>query len=443
VNAAFRGRAVVLPGGVRPAVVRVRDGVIEAVQPYDADVAGGDVIDAGDALLLPGLVDAHVHLNDPGRDEWEGFASGTMAAAAGGVTTLIDMPLNSVPATTTLEALRAKQAAAAGRCHVDVAFWGGVVPGNVAQLEPLWHAGVCGFKCFLAPSGVDEFAHVTEVDLRTALPILARLEAPLLVHAESPSLLRDVASPAHYASWLASRPDDAEVEAVRLVTTLAAEYGARVHIVHVSAAASLRVIRDARARGIGVTAETCPHYLCFDADCIGDDALQYKCAPPIRDAANRSALWEGLAAGDIDLVASDHSPAPPAMKRGDWGSAWGGIASLQLTLPVLWTEARARGHAATDLARWLAQQPARLANLGMRKGAIEAGRDADFVVFEPDVQWRVDATRLHHRHALTPYDGMQLSGAVRATYLRGACIYADDAVQGTARGQLLERHPND
>ncbi|HST59756.1 MAG TPA: allantoinase AllB [Longimicrobium sp.] len=445
----FRGRRVVLPDGVRAASVLVANGVIQSIGGYDDDaaIAGVPVVDAGDALLMPGLVDTHVHINEPGRTHWEGFASATRAAAAGGVTTIVEMPLNSIPATTSAAALRTKLDAAAGHIRVDVGFWGGVVPGNAAELRPLWEAGAWGFKCFMVPSGVDEFEGVAEADLRAAMPILAELGAPLLVHAELPGPLERAAAecaaldPRRYASYLRSRPSAAETEAVALVVRLCREFGTRVHVVHLATADALPLLRQARAEGLPITVETCPHYLHFSAEEIADGATAWKCAPPIREAAHRDALWDALAAGDIDLVASDHSPCPPELKRpelGDFFGAWGGIASLQLGLPVTWTAARRRGLGPERVAEWMSAAPARLAGLH-RKGAIAAGRDADLVVFDPDAELRVDPTELYHCHSITPYAGGAFSGQVRATYVRGTQVYARGHTEGGPAGHILLR----
>ncbi|HET9984474.1 MAG TPA: allantoinase AllB [Longimicrobiales bacterium] len=467
----LRSRRVVTPGGVVAAEVEVAGGVIRAVRAPAARPSSPALLDLGDLVLLPGLVDAHVHVNAPGRTGWEGFRSATRAAAAGGITTLVDMPLNAVPATTTTEALRRKERAARGRLAVDVALWGGVVPGNEAELRGLWDAGVAGFKCFLAPSGVDEFPAVGEPELRRALPILAELGAPLLVHAELPGPLEAArpgpgADPRRYATYLASRPPAAEVEAVRLVLSLCREFGARVHIVHVSAAEVLPLLAEAKRAGLPVTAETCPHYLHFAAEDVPAGATEHKCAPPIRGAANRERLWAALADGVLDLVGSDHSPCPPALKRresGDFLAAWGGIASLQLGAAVVWTGARERGLGVERLAEWMAAAPARLAGLsgpkrsggpaasaGLagpagppgpsgRKGVIATGADADLVAFDPDAEWTVDAAALHHRHKLTPYAGARLHGVVRATWLRGAMIYDRGALATEPAGRILRR----
>jgi allantoinase len=434
-----RSRRVVLPDGIRPATIDVRDGRFVSIRPYDA----GEVeIDAGSLVVAPGIVDTHVHVNEPGRTEWEGFEHATRAAAAGGVTTIVDMPLNSIPATTTVAALEAKRIAARGHSHVDVAFWGGVVPGNANDLEPLARAGVRGFKCFLVPSGVDEFEHVTERDLREALPILARLDLPLLAHAELPDHLVPVlpeADPRAYETWLATRPAASEVAAIEMIGRLAREYGARVHVVHLACAEGVALVSKLRDAGVRITAETCPHYLTFDADEIDDGATQFKCAPPIRERSHRERLWTGLAAGDIDLIATDHSPAPPGLKHladGDFLQAWGGIASLQLGLPAIWSAAAARGIGPDAVSRWLSAAPARLAGLHGKKGAIAAGLDGDLIIWDPDRELTVDAARLHHRHPVTPYHGLRLRGVVHTTILRGHVVFADGQLGERAGGLL-------
>jgi allantoinase len=401
------------------------------------------VLDAGDRVVMPGLVDAHVHINEPGRTEWEGFETATRAAAVGGVTTLVDMPLNSIPATTTVAALDAKLAAARGRLHVDCGFWGGVVPGNASELEPLVKAGVAGFKAFLVPSGVDEFEHVSEADLRRAMPILAGLGVPLLAHAELAAPLRpDAGDPRRYATYLSSRPSSWENQAIRLLVRLCRETGCSVHIVHLSSAQALDMLAAARRDGLPVTVETCPHYLFFGAEDVPDGRTDFKCSPPIRERENRERLWEGLGEGTIDMVVSDHSPCTPELKgleSGDFLQAWGGIASLQFRLPVVWTEARHRGFGLEDLTRWLCSRPADLAGLRARKGRIAPGQDADFVIWDPDAEVHVRPEIVRHRHAQTPYRGHRLLGRVTATMLRGAFVYEGDAVNGTARGECLVR----
>lgn len=439
-----RSRIVVTAEDTRPASVHVEDGRIVKVADYD-DVPDGVFVESfGDAALLPGVVDSHVHINEPGRTEWEGFASATRAAAAGGVTTLVDMPLNSIPATTTLEGLHEKRAAAEGGIWVDVGFWGGVVPGNAKELAALWRAGVCGFKAFMSPSGVDEFENVSERDIRLALGALVPLGAPLLVHAESPAFLLPAppstsAERRQYATYLATRPPIAEQDAIALLTRLSSEYGAHIHVVHLATAEAVPALARARAEGVRLTVETCPHYLHFASDDVPDGRTEYKCAPPIRDTANRAGLWAALKQGTVDLIATDHSPCPPALKHpdtGDFIDAWGGIASLQLGLSIVWTGASARGFALDDVARWMCQAPATLAGLGS-KGKIAVGHDADFVAFDPSAVRTVDGTQLAHRHKVTPYDGATLKGMVRATFVRGRCVFRDGELIGAPEGRLL------
>ena len=422
----LRSRRVITGGDCVPATVHVSDGRIAAVGEFDQRDRA-HVIDVGDGVVMAGVVDTHVHVNEPGRTEWEGFASASRAAAAGGVTTILDMPLNSIPATTSVEALRVKRQAAAEHATVNVEFIGGVVPGNASEIDRLCDAGVRAFKCFLSPSGVDEFPNVDEQDLCAALPILARRRIPLMVHAELPVLLHDdpVDGSRSYATYLASRPPEAEVEAIRMLVRLSGQFGARVHVVHVSSGQSVRVIREARAGGAAISAETCPHYLTFAAEEIPDGATEYKCAPPIRGRAERDALWRALMGGDIDLVASDHSPCPPAMKGdGDFFSAWGGIASLQLSLPAVWTGARDRSVPLPRLATWMCEHTAALAGLSDRKGRIAPGFDADLIVWNPDESFHVEPGALRHRHSVTPYHGRDLYGVVQETYVGGRCVFA-------------------
>ncbi len=441
-------RRVVTPGGVRPATVYVQQGKIERVGPLEIGAPG---IDFGDSVLMPGIVDTHVHVNEPGRTEWEGFETATRAAAAGGVTTLVDMPLNSIPATTTVEGLRAKVEAAEGKLRIDVGLWGGVVPGNSEELEDLLKGGVLGFKAFLVPSGVDEFPHVEEADLREAMPILARHGTVLLAHAEVPGPIEaaagvwEEAGPAQlreYGRYLRSRPDSAEVEAVELLVRLCRETGCRVHIVHVSSVEVLPVLKRAREEGLPITAETCPHYLTFAAEEIPDGGVAFKCAPPLRSRENRERLWEALREGVIDLVATDHSPCPPEMKKveaGDFRGAWGGISSLELALSAVWTGARERGFTIEDLAAWMCAAPSRLAGLGDRKGKIAPGYDADLVVWDPEASFEVEPERLHHRHKLTPYAGRTLHGVVIRTLLRGETVYENGDLIGSPAGRILTR----
>jgi len=443
-----RGQRVVTPGAERAAAIHIRGGVITAISAFDDIPARSPVHEAGDSILMPGLVDTHVHINEPGRTEWEGFSSATRAAAAGGVTTLVEMPLNSVPAVTTVSAYREKLAAAAGKLSVDVGFWGGLVPGNLGELRPLWEAGVVGFKCFLVPSGVEEFLHVTEGDLREALPVLAALGAPLLAHAESPGPIETAAQdlvdcePCRYANWLASRPREAENDAIALLLRLCREFKTHVHIVHLSSSDAIPQLHQAKLEGLALSAETCPHYLTFAAEEIPDRATEFKCAPPIREGENREKLWAALRDRTIDLIASDHSPCRPEMKlsqTGDFLRAWGGISSLQLDLPAVWTGARSRGYSVTDLALWLCRQPARLAGLEKHKGSIAVGCDADFAIWNPDAMFRVEPAQLHHRHKITPYAGRELAGVVETTFLRGRKVFERGEFQSSLVGQVLRR----
>lgn len=429
---ALRSRRVVLPDGERPATVLVRGGRITAVLGHDATTPAAEVVDLGELALLPGLVDTHVHVNEPGRTDWEGFATATRAAAAGGITTIVDMPLNSLPPTLDPASLAAKRAAAAGQAFVDVAFWGGVVPATIGRLRELHDAGVLGIKCFTADSGVPEFPPLTRRELRAALEELAAFDGLLLVHAEDADVLAGSPRPADasFPSFAASRPAAAEVAAVGALVELLRETGGRAHVLHVSAADALATLDRARADGVRVSAETCPHYLTLTAEDAADTSS--KCCPPVRDAANRSALWSALANGSIACVVSDHSPCPPELKRGGFAAAWGGISSLQLGLSLVWTAARARGHGLADVARWMAAAPAALAGLS-RKGRIAAGCDADLVAFAPDESWVVDPAALYHRHPVTPYAGRELTGVPRTTWLRGT------PVAGRPFGELLGR----
>lgn len=434
-----RAARVLTPDGEQPAAVGVQNGRVVAVAPVDAGLKAERTVElADDEVLLPGLVDTHVHVNEPGRTEWEGFATATRAAAAGGVTTVIDMPLNSIPPTTDVAALEVKRAAARDAVHVDVGFWGGAVPDNLGELAALHDAGVFGFKCFLTPSGVDEFPHLSTAQLAEVLTKLKPLDALMIVHAEDCDVIESTAPPTgdSYAEFLASRPVTAEVTAVTNLVDQLRRTGGRGHVLHLSGAAALPVLTAARADGVRVSAETCPHYLALSAEQVPRGATQFKCCPPIRDEANRDALWAGLRSGAIDCVVSDHSPCTADLKcldSGDFGQAWGGIASLQLGLPVVWTQARQRGVELSDVVRWMSAAPARIAGLH-RKGSIAVGADADLCVFAPDESWVVDATRLEHRNPVTPYDGARLRGVVRSTWLHGAEVTGD-----APAGRLLSR----
>jgi allantoinase len=446
---AFVSRRVATPDGIRPAAIVLLNERIAGIVPAKQVPADAEVHDFGDSVILPGLVDSHLHINDPGRAEWEGFETATRAAAAGGYTTLVDMPLNCLPPTATVAAFAAKRQAAAGRCWVDWLAWGGVVSDNQAEIEALAAAGVPGFKCFLIHPGIDGFTMVTEAELRAALPHVARTGLPLLVHAELPGPIDEATRRLQnnknedvdwrrYSTYLQSRPEEAELAAIRLLLPLCRQYNFRLHIVHLSASSALAELRAARAEGLPVSVETCPHYLHFCAEEIPDGATLCKCAPPIRSRENRERLWQGLKDGVIDLVVTDHSPCPPAMKRLDDGSfktAWGGIASLSLALPLMWTEASQRGFTLTDLTRWMAEAPARLAGCSARKGRIAEGFDADFVIFEPEAEFVVTEDRLYYRYPVSPYLGNKLRGVVKATYLRGQPVFSEGTFCEKAEGR--------
>jgi allantoinase len=454
-----RSRHVVTPGATRPASVHIRGGKIVGVLAFSDVPVGCPLDEAGEAAVVPGVVDTHVHVNEPGRAGWEGFETATRAAAAGGVTTLLDMPLNSIPATTTVVAVGSKRDAADGKCYVDVGLWGGVVPGNERELAPMVEAGVFGFKCFLERSGADECPAVSEADLRVAMPAITRLGVPLLVHAELPGPI-DAAvgrqrvaaglfarlSPARhsrrrYRPYLESRPKDAENEAIALMIALCREFRTQTHIVHLSSSDALSPLFHARSARLPITAETCPHYLSFVAEEIADGATAFKCAPPIRERENREFLWAALAGGLIQMVVSDHSPAPPTMKAlpsGDFTCAWAGISSLQLSLSAVWTGAAARRYTLNQVTDWMCRMPARLAGLD-RKGAIEPGYDADLVIFNPDAEFTVEAALLQRRHTLTPYLGGRLRGVIERTYLRGQRIYERGKTIERPHGSMLAR----
>ena len=440
----IRSRRAIIDGAERPATITVSDGLIRDIGPLDAPLPDGversDVLDLGpDVVLIPGLVDTHVHVNEPGRTEWEGFESATRAAAAGGVTTLIDMPLNSIPPTTTSEGLRVKRSAATTQSFVDVGFWGGAVPGNVADLAPLHEAGVFGFKCFLLHSGVDEFPPLSPVELREALTEAARIDALVIVHAEDAATI-EAATPASgrlHQDLVASRPRDAEERAIAEVIAAARETGARVHILHLSDGDALPMLRQAQADGVRISVETCPHYLTLAAEDVPDGATQFKCCPPIRERGNRDALWAGLADGTIATVVTDHSPCTADLKlfdTGDFGLAWGGIAGLQVGLAAVWTEARRRGVPLSDVIGWMASATADQVGLADR-GRIAVGARADLVVFAPEESFVVDVTSLHHRNQVSAYDGKTLTGVVRTTLLHGIPI----DLTAPPRGALLTR----
>ena len=443
---AFRSQRVLTPEGIRPATIVVDGEQIASVRAWSDVPADAALNDCGDLVVMPGLVDTHVHINEPGRTDWEGFETATQAAAAGGVTTLVDMPLNCVPETIDAEALETKRAAAHGKTWVDWAAWGGVVRGNADSLPGLVQAGVPGFKCFMIHSGIDGFAWVDENDLRLALEKLRGTGLPLLVHAEVAGPIDDAtqtidAEPAswrRYLTYMASRPHLAESDAIRLLIELAEEFQTPIHIVHLSSAgAALMLIESARRQGLPITVETCAHYLCFAAEEIPDGATEYKCAPPIRNAENRERLLRALENGDIDMITTDHSPCPPEMKcreEGRFDEAWGGIASLGLALPAVWKVMQGRGVKLESIAKWMASAPAKLAGFEGLKGALVEGADADIVIFDDAVEWTIGEEDLRFRNKLSPYVGLAARGRVRETWLRGELVFSGDAFYGSPRG---------
>ncbi len=446
----IRGRRVLLPTGLAAASLHLRGGKILEVAAYEALPPGVPVHEAGDRLVTPGVVDSHVHLNEPGRTEWEGFSTATQAAAAGGITTVVDMPLNCIPATVSRENAELKREALRDQAHVDIAFWGGVIPGNAPALEGLKQFGISGAKCFLCPSGVDEFPNVTRADLDLAMPVLRDLGVTLLVHAELPGpcdaadqhLAASHADPRAYTTYLASRPPAAEDQAIAMIIELCRKHRCPAHIVHLSSASAIPMLKAAQGDGVPITAETCLHYLAFTAEEIADGSTHFKCAPPIREAANRAALWQGVESGVVSMVVSDHSPCTPQLKRfesGDFLQAWGGISSLQLGLSVLWTLASERGHSLEKLFQWNSMAPARLAGLADRKGQLARGFDADVVIWDENETFEVKGEALHHRHKVTPYAGRRLRGVVHQTWVGGSLAF--DKSSGLARphGRFLSK----
>ena len=433
---ALHSTRVITPTGVIEATVVIANGKISEVLKGRVETKGISFESVGNKVIMPGVIDVHVHINEPGRTEWEGFETATKAAAAGGTTTMIEMPLNASPVTTTAVALKVKLEAAKGKMHVNCGFYGGLIPSNIDDLDELLSAGVFGIKAFLTHSGIEEFPNVTEADLRRALPILKKHDAVLLVHCEledirsttgtvTPGLTRSLTDARSYANYLASRPAKWETDAVALMMRLSEEFDVHVHIVHVSSAEALPLIRDAKKRGLRISAETCPHYLVFCAEEIPDGATEYKCAPPIRDRANNELLWDALKEGTLDIVSTDHSPAPPDIKEqesGNFMKAWGGIAGLQFLLPAFWTGAKERGFSLEDVTRFLCVHPADLVGL-KNKGRIAVGCDADLVIWDPEASFVVEGAEIHHRHKLTPYLGMTLSGVVDRTVLGGQIVF--------------------
>ncbi|MBB5345422.1 allantoinase AllB [Tunturibacter empetritectus] len=444
---AFLSKRVVTPQGTQPGALLVEDGTIRAICRPSEIPADAILHDFGNDALLPGLVDTHVHINQPGRTEWEGFRTATRAAAAGGYTTLIDMPLNCLPETTTVAALEEKREAASGECFVDWAAWGGAVADNQQHILPLAQAGVLGFKCFLIYPGCDGFTMIDQQQLEAALPSIAQSGLPLLVHAELAGPIDAATQSLRHADWrqyqtyLASRPDEAELQAIRLMIRLCRQYSFRLHIVHLSTALALVELKSARKEGLPITVETCPHYLHFAAEEIADGNTLLKCAPPIRSKENQRGLWRGLHDGTIDMIVTDHSPCPPGMKRTDTGrfdQAWGGIASLSLALSIIHTDCGNRGDTLDDITRWMSSAPAALAGLARQAGVLQSGRDANFVRFDTEATFTVTPDKLHYRHAISPYLNETLRGLVKATYLRGEPVYQEGIFASTPKGREVK-----
>jgi allantoinase len=438
----IKARSILTSHGFREGIILVKNGVVADILPYVDYSFEDTVTDAGDDVVMPGIIDPHVHINEPGRTEWEGFDTATRAAAAGGITTLIDMPLNSAPCTTSAQHLEIKKQSAKNQLHVNCGFWGGVIPGNEKQQEEMLKNGVFGFKAFLTHSGIDDFPKSGLKELLHALEILKKYNRPLLAHCElEETFYTDdlKAYPKSYKAYLQSRPDEWEVNAVRMLIDLCREKKSKAHIVHLSSAKSLQFIRDAKTEGLPLTVETAPHYIYFNAEEIKDGHTEYKCAPPIRTAANNNELWNGLRNGLIDFIATDHSPAPPEMKEiqsGDFSKAWGGIASLQFSLPAVWTAMRKRNIALKHIIHWMCDKPAAFLNL-TGKGKIEKGADADFVIWNPEEKFIVNAKMIQHKHKVTPYLNNELYGVVKQTYLKGRKVFDNGMFHELQCGEML------
>jgi allantoinase len=440
---AIKSTNIILPEGVVKGLIVIENGVIADILSYDSSV-GHTIEDVGDKVVMPGVIDPHIHINEPGRTDWEGFDTATKAAIAGGLTTLVDMPLNSAPVTTTAAAFKEKLLAAAAQLHTNVGFWGGIVPGNTDEIEPLIKMGVLGFKAFLTHSGIDDFPNATEDDLRKAMPVIAKHNLPLLVHCELTDdyKVKDQ-DPLSYADYLASRPKYWEDDAITLMIGLCNEYNCRVHIVHLSSSNSIAQIAQAKLRGLPLTVESAQHYLYFNAEDIHNGQTQFKCAPPIREKANNDLLWEALKSGVIDFVATDHSPAPPDLKQmqtGDFTKAWGGVASLQFALPVLWTAAKKRDCTVSDIAKWLSENPAKLAGQSATKGRIAKGYAADLIVWDAEKSFILTEDMIQHKHKVTPYLGQQLYGVVEQTYIAGVKVFDNGSFTNLNQGKAILNH---
>ncbi len=436
----IKSKRIITPAGENKGIVIIKDGIIiDVVESLDNE---SECIDIEDKILMPGVVDPHVHINEPGRTDWEGFDTATKAALAGGITTLVDMPLNSSPITTTANAFHRKLAATKGQLHTNCGFWGGVIPGNETEIEQLLDIGVLGFKAFLTHSGIDEFPNVTEDDLRKAMPIIAKNNLPLLVHCEltSPFSTCGEGLGMRYQNYLHSRPRKWEDDAIALMIRLCEEYNCHVHIVHLSSSGSIEQIAKAKQKGLPLTVETGQHYLYFNSEEIKDGQTQFKCAPPIREKENNDKLWKALKDGIIDLVATDHSPSTPNLKElqsGNFMKAWGGIASLQFALPVLWSAAKKNNCTLNDLAKWLCENPAKLIGKEKNKGKIAKGYDADLIIWDDEKTFVVTEDIIQHKHKITPYLNEELSGVIEQTYLSGEKVFDTGKFLHLDKGKII------
>jgi len=446
---ALTSRRVIVGSEVRPATLIIRGGMIDEVVPGSLEKHELPVEDVGDLIVMPGLVDTHVHINEPGRTEWEGFDSATRSAAAGGITSVVDMPLNSTPVTTSADALARKIDSIAGKLWIDCGFWGGVIPSSLGDLEELVEAGVLGVKSFTIDSGLDDFPPIGETHIRHAIRILDGYRVPYLIHAElnrSDRKLPIIGT--SYRSFLESRPCQWENDAIAMLIRLCQEarneeIDAHIHIVHLSSADALVPIAEAKAGGLSMTAETCPHYLTLCAEDIPDGKPLFKCCPPIRGKENQERLWKGLLDHVVDFIVSDHSPCSPELRRldtGDIEQAWGGISSLQFGLSIIWAEAQQRGVDLIQVIDWMSTRPAQFAGLGDRKGRLAPGYDADLVVFDEGGSYCIKPEAIKYRHKVTPYEGRLVQGVVKATYVRGQKVYSGGKFSDAPVGKHILRH---
>ena len=441
---AIKSKRVITPQGIKEAIVIIQDEKIldvVAELPIDFD---GTIEDVGNSVIMPGLIDCHVHINEPGRTDWEGFDTATKAAAAGGIASLIEMPLNASPVTTTAENFKIKLDAAENKLHVNCGFWGGVVPDNYDDLEALLQSGVFGLKAFLTHSGIDDFPNTNAEHLRKALLLLKKYNKPLLVHCELDAENRDSIlleqNPRSYQAYLKSRPKAWENNAVKLMIDLCRETNSHVHLVHISSSEALPLIRAAKEEGLPLTAETCPQYLFFNAEDIADGATAFKCAPPIREKENNEKLWEALKDGTLDFIVTDHSPASPELKEiesGNFKKAWGGIAGLQFLLPVVWTAAKERGFSLEQISKLLCGNIANFLRINSSKGKLQKNFDADITIWNPEQKFIVEPSMIQHRHKITPYLNLELTGVIEQTFVNGNKVFDKGNFIHLNKGKIL------